>query len=87
MTKDECYNYDWFYNWLSRSVTPNIIPQLLPAKHIADNFTRLYFKVDEDIVVTALQELGYECVYVNGKKSFSISLTEKAHSEFETTWN
>ena len=45
------------------------------------------FEVDEDIVVTALQELGYECIYENGKKCFSISLTQKAHSEFETTWN
>ena len=88
MTKSECFNYDWFYSWLSHSITPNLIPQLtLPAKYIADNFTRLYFEVDEDIVVTALQELGYECIYENGKKCFSISLTQKAHSEFETTRN
>ena len=88
MTKAECYNYDFLRNWLKRSIEPCLVPQAaLSAKHIADNFTRLYFNVDEDIVVTAMQELGYECKYVNSQKCFSVSLTSKAHSQFEFTWN
>ena len=60
MTKSECFNYDWFYSWLSRSITPNLIPQLtLPAKYIADNFTRLYFEVDEDIAVKFYEKFKY----------------------------
>lgn len=50
MTKSECYNYDWFLDWLKRSIIPNFIPQLtLSAEHIAKNFTRLYFTVDEEL--------------------------------------
>lgn len=87
MTKSECYNYDWFLDWLKRSIVPTLIPQLtLSAEHIAKNFTRLYFDVDEELVALAFQELGYDCKYINGEKRYSISLTDKAKAEFETNW-
>ena len=88
MYKSKCYNYDWFVNWLERSLTPNLIPQnLLSAESIAKKFTRLYFEVSVEDVTHAMEQIGYTCVIIKGEKFYSVSYTEEVEKSLWKTWN
>ncbi len=83
MDKNSCYNYDWFVMWLSRHIHPALLPQtMISAEYISRNFTRRYFDVSEELVVEALESLGYSCYIEQNKKCFNICISEDAKTEF-----
>ena len=88
MYQSDCYNYDWFVDWLRRSLVPNLIPQyLLSAENIAKNFKRLYFDVSVEDVTHAMEQIGYTCVIKHGEKFYSVSYTEEVEKALWKTWN
>ena len=83
---NECYNYDWFVNWLERNLVPNLIPQnLLSAKDISNHFSRLYFEVTVNDVTHAMEQIGYSCVIKQGEKYYSVSYTEEIRKKLWKT--
>ena len=88
MYKSDCYNYEWFVDWLRRSLVPNLVPQyLLSAENIAKNFTSLYFEVSIEDVVNAMEEIGYTSVIKQGEKFYSVSYTENIKKSLWKIWN
>lgn len=84
---NECYNYDWFVNWLERNLVPNLIPQnLLSAKDISTHFSRLYFEVTVNDVARAMKQIGYSCVIKQGEKYYSVSYTDEFRKKLWKTW-
>ena len=87
MYKSNCYNYDWFVDWLRQNLTHNPIPQnLLSAELISKHFTRLYFDVTVDDVIHAMEELGYSGVIKQGETFYSVSYSEKVEKALWETW-
>ena len=87
MYKSNCYNYDWFVMWLERSLVSNSNQQnLLSAKNISDNFSRLYFEVSIEDVTHAMKQIGYSCVIKQGEEYYCVSYTDEVSKKLWKTW-
>lgn len=87
MYKSECFNYDWFVEWLKRSLITNSTSQyFLSAKNISDHFSRVYYDVSIEDVVRAMEENGIPCVIEQGEQCYRVSYTKEAKAKIWKTF-
>ncbi len=83
MTNGNCYNFDWFVDWIKRNVFENKSVELeTSAKYVAKNFSRCFFNVSEQDVISAFEIIGYERHHKDGESLYKLDRDSNAFKEF-----
>lgn len=82
------YNYEWFYNWLKNNFKKpertdfNTHPDIL-----AKNFSRAFFEVSEQDVISALKHLRFDYCYIGDEIVFSVDHSSPGYEVFKKYWS